>query len=312
MGKRTYGTILIDKLAREKTKPEKTPCVRYFIDENGEAITKPEIFNPDKSALLKGEEYWKAGESLKGNPNAVINKPTKQQLAEDIKTMSNQEIADKYQMGKSTIARYLSDYGLKRDEEYFKKLRSGEKGDSSPKVEHNEITNSSTEGVLDASRGSVNTPEYDCAKRDNQEVEKTVLITKEQIKDEIKERKCFGNYSLNTDCTDLDCDRMEECYLTENPPEETKDDLPFTDDTEKNILNGLVESEPAWNVNARRYILEPIKKPFGEELNDEDIWAYVGECIEELRIRARRRAEKEVMDRLLVMTGSFSMEELSK
>ncbi|KLU66728.1 hypothetical protein DEAC_c13960 [Desulfosporosinus acididurans] len=132
---RSYGTVLIDNLVRDKTKTEASPCVRYFVDKDGNPITQPEEYVPERSPIMNHQDYWKAAESLKGNKNAVINKPTKEQLAEDIKTMGNEEIAKKYNMGRSTIARYLCDYGLKRDEEYHKNLAE-KKNEADNQLEH--------------------------------------------------------------------------------------------------------------------------------------------------------------------------------
>lgn len=277
MGNRSYGTILIDKLVADKSQPEASPCMHYFINKEGEAITQPEIFVPDRSPYLKPEEYWKVGESLRGNPSSVINKPTKEQLAEDIKTMSNEEIAKKYNLGKSTIGRYLTDYGLKRDDEYIHRVRSG-------------VKNEGQNHLSGQAKG-------DCANRGNQGAEKDVLGG-----------QCLPDKYFCTVCGDIipmglsvnNSGLCNSCFTSVNDAKLTVDDLPFTDKP----LEGLAEAEPAWNVNLSNGAVDRLIKELKKPISDEEILQGIKEDIEELRERARRRANKEVMDRVLVLLGS--------
>jgi len=62
---RSYGTILTGQLVDEKCTTRASPCVRYFVDKEGEVITAPEEFTPLKSAYMEPTEYRKRADNVK-------------------------------------------------------------------------------------------------------------------------------------------------------------------------------------------------------------------------------------------------------
>ena len=62
---RSYGTILTEKLASEKCTTRASPCMRYFIDKDGEKITEPEVVHLKDGAFITPTEYRKRVDGLK-------------------------------------------------------------------------------------------------------------------------------------------------------------------------------------------------------------------------------------------------------
>jgi len=60
----TYGTILMEKLASEKCTTRVSPCVRYFVDAEGNRITEPEKIVTG-NAYITSTEYRKRVDNLK-------------------------------------------------------------------------------------------------------------------------------------------------------------------------------------------------------------------------------------------------------
>jgi len=61
---RTYGTVLTEKLVNEKCTTRASPCVRYFVDAEGNRISEPEKVVTG-NAYLEPIEYRKRVENLK-------------------------------------------------------------------------------------------------------------------------------------------------------------------------------------------------------------------------------------------------------
>jgi len=61
---RTYGTILTEKLASEKCTTRASPCVRYFVNAEGERISSPEEFEMSRDAFITPTEYRKRVDGL--------------------------------------------------------------------------------------------------------------------------------------------------------------------------------------------------------------------------------------------------------
>ena len=61
---RTYGTILMEKLASEKCTTRSSPCVRYFVDASGNRISESDKVVAE-SAYIEPTEYRKRVDSLK-------------------------------------------------------------------------------------------------------------------------------------------------------------------------------------------------------------------------------------------------------
>jgi len=62
---RSYGTVLTEKLVNEKCTTRASPCVRYFVDAEGERVSSPEEFELSKDAYITPTEYRKRVDSLK-------------------------------------------------------------------------------------------------------------------------------------------------------------------------------------------------------------------------------------------------------
>ena len=61
---RTYGTILTEKLASEKCTTRASPCIRYFVNAEGERVSNPEEFAVGKDAYITPTEYRKRVDNL--------------------------------------------------------------------------------------------------------------------------------------------------------------------------------------------------------------------------------------------------------
>ena len=97
---------------------------------------------------------------------------------------------------------------------------------------------------------------------------------------------CFGTYE---DIEGTDCGLCHMGLLckfeTDGTHEETKDDL-----------QGLVEPEPAWNYDL---IADEIQKP----VTDEEILQGIKQDIQELRERAHKRTDKDIVKKVLQLMG---------
>lgn len=117
---RSRGNLMPSALPKEPA----GPCMKYKIDvdhykRTGEIIplTEPVEYIPDREYnpyLWVGQNENEMEEEDMPRGIDAINKPTKEQLAEDVKTMKNKEIAEKYGLAESTIARYVKEYGVQR------------------------------------------------------------------------------------------------------------------------------------------------------------------------------------------------------
>ncbi len=108
--KRSYGTILVGKTKPEDRAP--SPCMRYFIDANGNQITDPEEYTPPENAgWLEPESYW-SKEMEEETVRKIENKPTAEELRADQLTMNKLQAMKKYNCAKATIERWTREFGL--------------------------------------------------------------------------------------------------------------------------------------------------------------------------------------------------------
>jgi hypothetical protein len=112
---RPRGNLLPRTLPPE---PE-TPCIRYFIDADGNRISEPEEFVPDaqKPNFNRNQLLTETPKAAKERREKFVkkSKPTKEQLAEDKKSMTLAQMAERYSAGQSTVSSWIRDYGLQAD-----------------------------------------------------------------------------------------------------------------------------------------------------------------------------------------------------
>lgn len=119
---RPRGNLLPRQTAAEEPKP----CMKFNMNiehykRTGEIIplTEPEEFIPPEDANTLIYNDWTSNptnnEEGKEMPKGFIaDKPTKEQLTEDVKTMTNRQIATKYGLSVPTIGRCITEYGVQR------------------------------------------------------------------------------------------------------------------------------------------------------------------------------------------------------
>ena len=138
MSKNQLGRPRGNLLPRTITAEQNNKCIRYFIDAAGDAITEPEEWSPPE---LTAEEELKAQRQIRvisrtadgnriirgvGKPKSA-NRPTREALAEAIKTLKISELTEKFQCGKGSVARWISEFGLQRDKREIMKQRNLER-----------------------------------------------------------------------------------------------------------------------------------------------------------------------------------------
>ena len=235
------------------------------------------------------------------------------------------EVAAKYGVGK-TAANDLR-VKLRREKE---------------KMEHQSVKAIKTEedkpeiprqSVEDGVESVQNESEGDCSKEGEQRLESAMPETQNVTDSEFP---CFGTYEDKTYTGCGKCRDKEVCkVVTNNPMEETKDDLQGlvespkiefacfgsygpsyhgcqTDvckmsndckrDTEiKDNLQGLVEPDPTWNYvpgagfNLSDKALERIAEELKNPITDEEIWEGIKGDINELKERANKRIKERLM-----------------
>ena len=144
------------------------------------------------------------------------------------------------------------------------------------------------QSVEDGVESVENESEGDCSKDG---IEEAVMAIEEMCSSETEKLNvtacCFGNFNVMDErCRFNHCNSKEACkVVTNNPVEETKDDL-----------QGLVEPEPTWNYDL---IAEEIKKP----VTDDEIWLCLIGDLNELRERAHKRVDDEITNKFLRLMG---------
>lgn len=128
MGEYRFGRPRGNLLPRKVEVEPPKPCIRYFVDKeklkdgviepitDPEEYTMPEDVNPYVYSDWVGNEFSCENEqgASEEMPRAISNKPSREELELDIETMTNREIADKYDVAKSTVSMWIRDYGLQR------------------------------------------------------------------------------------------------------------------------------------------------------------------------------------------------------
>lgn len=88
-----------------KTDPEPPPPLETKIIDIDHYNKTGECLTPEEVRQLKEKEVVEM---------QVANKPTKEQLAEDLKTMTISELAKKYKCGNSTVSYWINQWGMQR------------------------------------------------------------------------------------------------------------------------------------------------------------------------------------------------------
>lgn len=122
-GKRSYGTSL--KTTVSDTRPN--PCMSYKIDidklKDGEfvAITEPKEYipivdqwAPSLQQVTENVDSINSRKERMRELRNMANKPTREQLVEDMKELTLKELADRYKCSTSLVSKLIREYKLQR------------------------------------------------------------------------------------------------------------------------------------------------------------------------------------------------------
>ena len=265
---RSYDSILTAKLAGEKCTTRASPCVRYFVNDEGKRVSSPEEFVAGKDAFITPTEYRKRVDNLKRDKSGKFAK-----LEATYKSVTEVDEG-------ATIPREGTEQAL---------------GES--KTDEGGIVSKAEEG--ESSRACFGTYEntpacHGCSdERVCQMVNPSEIINDSEPCESLNESNdveyhCFGNYrDKSFACRMNVCKRKEECRVeANNPVEETKDDLGV-----------LAEPEPAWSPE---YASEPmIAKP----VTIEQMWVHVSYCLGAIRNHEINRVDNDIQRQLKQILG---------
>jgi len=283
---RTYGTVLTEKLVSEKCTTRASPCVRYFVDAEGNRITEPEKIATE-NVYLKPTEYRKRVEGLKRDGKGKFVKKE-----------------DNY---KAVIG----------DDECEITSREGTRAPSNPvKDDEGGIVAKGGEKELETTLqyfcfGTYEDNRYDscdsCDAYDNCKVVTREIKSKDNISDDSEpcstllchsceeggcavEKKgksreeyypCFGTYEDRPYTTCGKCRYSEACRVeTNDPVGETKDDL------------GVLAEPEIWPC-----------KPNPEKETPDQMWVHVAYFLGAIKQHGIRQVEEDIQDRINQILG---------
>lgn len=147
---RPRGNLLPKTMAPEPQKP----CMKFQMDvehynRTGEIIplTEPEEYTIPEDINLITDWYRnpntdnEEGNDMSKGKCIIEYKPTKAELEEDVKTLTNKQIGEKYDASKSTAEKWIRDFEIKRsnndkvEEEALLAIIAPKKQEETPKIE---------------------------------------------------------------------------------------------------------------------------------------------------------------------------------
>ena len=315
---RTFGTILIEQLANQPSEVN-NDIESYRIDPDiyketgelvkiGEGTIVPTIDQLSAGKIMREEittyaefiacgTYSEVAKKYRVSPATAHGwmmslkakhmgiepeqkpKSKAQIMREELTTLEKfesignyREVATKYGVGK-TAANDLQ-VRLRREKEKMERQSV-----EAIKIEEDKPIEIPCQSVEDGVESVRNESEGDCSKGGIEEAQT-------KLKETPSGYPCFGTYEdiEGTDCGV--CHMGLLCkFETDGTHEETKDDL-----------QGLAEPEPTWNYDL---IADEIQKP----VTDEEILQGIKQDIQELRERAHKRADKDIVKKVLQLIG---------
>ena len=192
------------------------------------------------------------------------------------------EVAAKYGVGKTAANDWHVKLRREKEKMEAQSVKAIETGEDKPIKIPCQSVEDGVESVQNESEG-------DCSKEG---IEEAVKAIEEMCSSfPTPDPECYKEYGQDLD----GCSRQENqgcngcrCFRTDQERGETINDLPFTDE--------LAEPEPTWNYDL---IADEIQKP----VTDEEILQGIKQDIQELRERAHKRADKDIVKKVLQLMG---------
>ena len=281
---RTYGTVLTEKLVNEKCTTRASPCVRYFVDAEGNRISEPEKVITE-NAYIEPMEYRKRVENLKRDGKGKLAK-----LEATYKAITEVDEGEVLPLKTVPFAGTLEE---RADAIFVNPLK---------------VSRESQEGTSET---------LEVVEVDNP-------VQEDKVELETKRWACFGNFNDSEPCRNNGCGEREKCLIeSEDLAEEQsrKIDAYFRSEVKNEIehqtdhpeqyetkddLGGLAEPEPVWT---SEYAEEQQSDRLAHKLDKSlkmsiaQMWIVLKNDIETIRQVYIAQAEQEFSERLNQILG---------